>query len=116
MTEECAWLVSNSQATSDRNIRFVRGAICVLNTYSKSIKQQNKAKDMVVTFADAQLSQLVVAYLILVKRIEAADVSVHLQSVPECVSNSRLFFCIKNGRPLDGAKVGAFFRAKLSTF
>jgi hypothetical protein len=116
MTEECAWLVSNSQATSDRNIRFVRGAICVVNTYSKSIKQQNTAKDMVVTFADAQLSQLVVAYLILVKRIEAADVSVHLQSVPECVSNSRLFFCIKNGRPLDGAKVGAFFRAKLSTF
>jgi hypothetical protein len=116
MTEECAWLVSNSQATSDRNIRFVRGAICVVNTYSKSIKQQSKFKDMVVTFADAQLSQLVVAYLVLVKRIEVSDVSVHLQSVPECISNSRLYFCIKNGRQLDGAKFGAFFRAKLSNF
>jgi hypothetical protein len=51
-----------------------------------------------------------------VKRIEVSDVSVHLQSVPECISNSRLYFCIKNGRQLDGAKVGAFFRAKLSNF
>ena len=116
MTEECAWLVSNSQATADRNIRFVRGAICVLNTYSKSTKQQSKANDLVVTFADAQLSQLVVAYLVLVKRVEGSDVSVLLQAVPECISNSRLFFCIKNGRPLDGAKVGAFFRAKLTNF
>jgi hypothetical protein len=116
MTEECAWLVSNSQATADRNIRFVRGAICVVNTYSKSTKQQSKAKDLVVTFADAQLSQLVVAYLVLVKRIEGSDVSVYLQSVPECISNSCLYFCIKNGRPLDGTKLGAFFRAKLTNF
>lgn len=40
MTEECAWLVCNSKAIGDRNIRFVRNAIVVMNTYSKSIKQK----------------------------------------------------------------------------
>jgi len=116
MTEECAWLVCNSKAIGDRNIRFVRNAIVVMNTYSKSIKQKEKHGSMVVTFADEKLSQLVVAYLTLVKRIETYDVHVLLKRVPNCVENSTLYFCIKRGRHLDGDKFGAMFRAKLANF
>jgi len=116
MTEECAWLVCNSKAIGDRNIRFVRNAIAVMNTYSKSDKQKGKNGPLVVTFADDELSQLVVAYLILVKRIETFDVHVLKHLVPDCVENSTLYFCIKKGRPLDGDKFGAMFRAKLAYF
>ena len=110
MTEEAAWLVSNSSGGGDRNIRFVRKTICVVNTYSKADKQMvHKAPMLLVSFADGLVTKFVLSYLIIAKRVEEH----HLESAFR--QNSRAYFVIKNGQPLDGVKLGAHFRAYFLT-
>ncbi len=106
MTEEAVWLVTNSSGRGERNIRFVRKKICVINTYSKADKRTvGAAPTLLVSFADAHVTKLVLSYLIIAKRIEENLVE------SEFKHNSRMFFVTKSGKPLDGVKLGSHFRA-----
>lgn len=113
MTEISSWIVANTDNNSMRNVRYVRGAIAIINTYSKSDGLAPKTADSLANlacFSDCELTSLVLTYLIVVKRLEMMDA----QEIPEfgedAAKHSRLCFLVKNGQPIQAETLGKIFR------
>ena len=109
LTEISAWMVSNSDVNHERNVRFVRNLVAIVNTYSKS-HGAGISEQKVVCFADEELTGYVLTYLIVLKRFECLVI----KDVPEFGSEaekcSRVCFLIDKGKPVDGPKLGRMFR------
>jgi hypothetical protein len=58
LTEISSWTVANTDNNHERNVRFLRGLIAIVNTYSKS-GGAGIPRDKVACFADDELSSLV---------------------------------------------------------
>jgi len=108
LTEISAWMVSNSDINYERNVRFIRSSVSIVNTYSKANGPGISQK--VVCFADAELTGLVLTYLIVLKHFECLVIKDVPEFEPEAEKNSRVCFLIDKGKPIDGTKLGKIFR------
>jgi hypothetical protein len=114
MTEEAAWLVSNSSYSSaKRNVRFALGQVCVVNTYSKSQKLKSGRLDDVASFACDELSLLTLFFLIVVKPLEVQYCDGLKVSNPNAKESSTCYFIVKNGVPIKGVLLGYMFSKEL---
>lgn len=117
MTEEAAWLVSNSgYSSAKRNVRFVLGQVCVVNTYSKSQKLKSGRPDDVASFACDELSLLTLFFLIVVKPLELQFCDGFKVSNPNALESSRCYFIVKNGVPIKGVILGYMFSKELNHY
>jgi hypothetical protein len=111
LTEISSWIVSNTNVNHERNVRFLRGHIAAVNTYSKQggagIPQ---GQQMVVCFADKLLTSLVLTYLIVLKNLESRLVTAIPEFGLEASKNSQVCFLIDKGKPVDGTRLGKIYR------
>ena len=113
MTEISSWIIANTDDSHMRNVRFVRGAIAITNTYSKSEgvsgglcgTQQNLA-----CFSDTELTLLVLTYLIVLKRFELLDIQEIDEFGSDAMVHSRLCFLVNKGNPVKAESLGKIFR------
>lgn len=106
LTEIGNWLIANTFDTTMRNVRFLRKAVAVINTYSKA-ESMGSSEGNIACFADIELSALVMTYLVVVKRIESFHSEVHGQPA---VHNSRLYFLVNKGKQVSAVTLGKIFR------
>jgi len=109
LTEISSWTVANTDNNHERNVRFLRGLIAIVNTYSKS-GGAGIPRDKVACFADDELSSLVATYMIVVKHFECCIVQDIPEFGPEAQTNSRVCFLINKGKPVDGKNLGKIFQ------
>jgi hypothetical protein len=94
LTDISAWMVCNTDANQERNVRFIRKLIAVVNTYTE-LQEAGISEQKVVCFVDVELIGLVLTYLIVLKRFECLVI----KDVPEFDSieadkRSRVWFLI----------------------
>lgn len=111
LSEISSWIVSNTDINHERNVRFLRGSIAIVNTYSKQGGAgMSQGHQKVVSFADADLTSLVLTYLIVLKNLEMEVVKGIPDFGQEAAKNSQVCFLIDKGKPLDGTKLGRIYR------
>jgi hypothetical protein len=117
MTEEAVWLIANSCfSAAKRNVRFVLGQVCVINTYSKSQKLKSGRPEDIASFACDELTLLVLFFLIVVKHIEFQYFDAFKISNPNALDNSKSYFIVKNGVPMKGVTLGYLFSKELNHY
>ena len=108
LTEIGSWLIANTFDTTMRNLRYLRKAVAVINTYSKAdALGLGSGEQNIACFADTDLSDLVLTYLIVVKRFESFHSEVYGQPG---VQNSRLYFLVHKGKQVSAVTLGKLFR------
>ena len=111
LSEISSWIVSNTDINHERNVRFLRGSIAIVNTYSKQGGAgMSQGQQKVVSFADEDLTSLVLTYLIVLKNFEMDVVKDIPEFGQEAAKNSQVCFLIDKGKPLDGTKLGRIYR------